>query len=302
MSSNSLQIQSVMYHNERPSLDRALLSLANAIQVNKDTAKNIGHVIVVYGDASSSPMLNDNDITLLQETFSESFEFRYVFFDENTGSAKGHNLLGDNCEQDYMMVMNPDVIVAPDFFEPVFEAFERPELNTGLVEARQTPIEHPKKYSNTTGETSWAATACVVFPTEIFKELHGFDSDSFFMYCDDVDFSWQIRLLGKSIIYQPLALAFHAKRLTAEGKWCPTEAEKYYSAEAALMLNYKWSNDARCSFLLEQFKRSPEEYFRKAAQVFLDRKNQGKLPKQLDKAHKVSTFTNDDYTKHRFLL
>jgi len=29
---------------------------------------------------------------------------------------------------------------------------------------------------------------------ELFLELQGFDADTFFLYCDDVDLSWRVRL------------------------------------------------------------------------------------------------------------
>jgi len=37
----------------------------------------------------------------------------------------------------------------------------------------------------------------------------------FFMYCEDVDLSWRLRLLGYTIIYAPSAVAYH--RLSATG-------------------------------------------------------------------------------------
>ena len=39
-------------------------------------------------------------------SFSTNFGF-------NSGTAKGHNLMGENCTADFMMIMNPDVILEP---------------------------------------------------------------------------------------------------------------------------------------------------------------------------------------------
>ena len=66
-----------------------------------------------------------------------------------------------------------------------------------------------------------------------------------FLYCDDLDFSWRVRLAGYKIIYMPSAIVYHAKNLSLSGTWQPTSAEIYYSAEAAMLLAYKWSNPER---------------------------------------------------------
>lgn len=54
-----------------------------------------------------------------------------------------------------------------------------------------------------------------------------------------------VRLAGYKVIYVPSAVAFHDKRVSANAEWQPTNAERYYSAEAALFMAYKWSNPER---------------------------------------------------------
>ncbi len=299
---SSLQIQSVIYHNEKEALFRAMDSISNAIRISRKRDHEIGDVTLCYGDASKEPVFTEKEVSDISTRYQEWFSFRYTFFGENTGTAKGHNRLGENCEAEYMMIMNPDVLLSPHFFRAIMRPFHDSSLNAGLVEARQTPIEHPKDYDIKTGETGWATTACAVFPTEIFQQIGGFDAESFFMYCDDLDFSWRIRLLGKKIIYQPLAPVFHAKRLSATGAWKPTAAEVYYSAEAALFLAYKWSANKRCEELVSQFSGSQDENLKKAADTFLKRKAEGSLPDQIDKNHKVAEFHGNYYCKHRFVL
>ena len=188
----SLQIQSVIYHNEKESLMRALSSVANAIRVNREMTGELGEVTLCYGDASAQAVFSASEISEITERFAPYFAFRYVFFDENTGSAKGHNRLGELCESEYMMIMNPDVLLCPRFFGNMLGMFADSAKNAGMVEARQTPVEHPKEYDRETLETDWATTACAIFSTEIFRQLRGFDCDTFFLYCDDVDFSWRV--------------------------------------------------------------------------------------------------------------
>ena len=195
--------------------------------------------------------------------------------------------------------MNPDVILAPRFFDEIMKPFRNPKV--GMVEARQVPIEHPKEYDPETGETDWATTACAVFPTSLFHRLNGFDADTFFLYCDDLDFSWRVRLEGFIIIYQPAAMVFHSKHLSVTCGWCPTAAERYYSMEAALFMAYKWSNNERVEMLLNTWKHSSGDT-RRVYQKFMELKESGKLPKQLDPQGKVAMFLGDYYSPNRYTL
>ena len=172
----------------------------------------------------------------------------------------------------------------------------------GMVEARQTPIEHQKEYDVETLETDWATTACAVFSKALFDELNGFDSETFFLYCDDLDFSWRVRLAGYKIIYQPLAPVFHAKRLSVKASWQPTKAEQYYSAEAALLMAHKWSNPGRVEQLLQVYQNSQNENCEKAAAHFIELRAADKLPEPLDPEHRVAKFIGDYYTENRYIL
>lgn len=302
MDKHSLQIQGVLYGNEKDALMRTLLSLENAVQVNRRDSGELGEVTVIYGDASAQPLYSEQEIEAIRQRFEKTFLFRYRFFDENTGSAKGQNLLSEESDAEYLMIMNPDVIVSPGYFHTMFEPYLDERCNAGIVEARQTPIEHSKEYDRETLETEWATGACIIVPTALFRQVSGFDSDTFFMYCDDVDLSWRIRLTGKKIYYRPDAVVYHAKTLSATGAWQPTGAEVYYSAEAAILMAYKWSNNERWKELYRIFSTSGDETLRKAARHFKELKDSNRLPEQLDPTHKVARFVGNAYTDHRFTI
>lgn len=299
---HSLQIQSVLYHNEKFALLRALKSLANAIEVNRRTTAELSSVTVCYGDASSSPVFSQQEVEEITAQFANAFRFSYTYFNENTGSARGHNLLGATCESEYMLIMNPDVIVCPRFFYGMFEPFLRENSDCGMTEGRQSPVEHPKEYNKKTLETEWATTACAMFKKEMFDRLEGFDTQTFFMYCDDLDFSWRLRLLGKKIYYRPDCQVFHSKTLSASGKWQPTKAEIFYSAQAAMLMAYKWSADGRLAELKRIYKNSGEPSLQSAVEHFEKMRKEGTLPARLDPKHTVARFVGDFYTEHRFSL
>jgi GT2 family glycosyltransferase len=224
----------------------------------------------------------------------------YDFFDGNIGSAAGHNRLAARADADFLLVQNPDVVDSPRLLENLLEPFSRPGV--GMAEAKQLPIEHPKDYHPQSGETSWASTACAMVPLQLFRELNGFDAETFFLYCDDVDFSWRVRLTGYKVIFQPGAIVFHDKRLSPEGQWQPSSSERYYSAEAALLLAHKWSRPRLVGNILADFEKSEDENLRSAARVYRERGEEHRLPEAIDNNHKIGQFIGIFYAKHRFSL
>lgn len=299
MEKPGIQIQSVIYGNEKKKLERTLENLSNAVKVEREEANTLGRVRMVYGDGTPEPVFSEEEILALKEEYREYLDLDYKVFGFNTGSAKGHNILAGDCRAEYMLIMNPDVIMAPRCLIELMVPFY--DEKVGMVEARQSPVEHPKEYNIETKETEWATTACAVFKTEIFRQLHGFDSDSFFLYCDDVDFSWRLRLAGYKIIYNPLALVYHAKRLDSKGQWEPTKAEVYYSAEAALMMAHKWSFPGKVKQILRSFSNSTPMQ-REIAEKFIQKRNAGILPTPIDPKHRVSSIVDWHYADYRFII
>lgn len=307
----NIYIQTILFNNLCDDLRRSLLSLRQSIIFYKNKyngSDSLYKFWVKYGDASEKKIFDDEQVLNIKKEFGAWFEFEYYFFDENTGTSKGHNILAKNIllesfeclNSDYLLIMNPDVVLEYDFFIEILEPFKRLE-KVGIVEARQTPLEHPKDYDIKTGETSWAAFACAIIKAKLFKKLNGFDENLFFMYCDDVDFSWRARLNENIIIYNPRAIAFHPKYLDAFANIKTTEAEKYYSAEAALFLAYKYSNSRLLKKLLSRYKKSKDKNLKLAEHNFSLKKKNGDLPEQIDKNHKIATFINDAcYSKIRF--
>lgn len=296
-----IQVQSILYNNEKESVVQAVAAMANAVRVYKKRNRNDSITLIFkYGDSSKKPVFTAEDIEELNNKYGSLLTLSYVFFNFNSGTAKGHNLLAEGFAGDYYIVMNPDVKVSPHFLVEILKPVDK-DKKVGLVEARQTPLEHQKMYDPDTFETEWATTACVLIRKTAFDQVNGFDAETFFLYCDDLDFSWRLRLEGWKLIYQPLAPVYHAKKLDNNAKWIPTNAEVYYSALANILMAYKWSNGKRVAVLTRQFLSMGGEYAR-AVKEYQQMRNEKRLPKQLDPMHKVSRFVGDYYTENRFVL
>ena len=276
----TLQIQAVLYKNATDALERSLFSLANAV-LREQKRGGLASATLLWGDASPSPVYSEEQIRALNKTLAATFDgnapltLEYRFFNENTGYGKGHNLLFANCSADMLMVLNPDIVVCHNFFEEMLAPFSNPSV--GLTEARQTPVEHPKHYNKKTGETPWSSGACFLMPSRLYGELGGFDHESFFMYCEDVDFSFRIRQTGKKLIYRPSAPVYHGKRFdNRTGELEHTYTELRYSVESQIILAHKWKQKHMLSYLLS-ICRNGDENQRAAVASYEKRLAEGSL-------------------------
>ena len=295
----SIGVQAVLYHSNIEAVRRAMLSLARSAELGMGEGALTG-VTLYLGDSSSTPCLSREKLADLTAEIGDALRIVYDPFRENLGTSKGHNRLAEQNSADFFLIQNPDIVASPRLLQTLASGFRLPGV--GMVEAKQLPIEHPKDYDPLTGETSWASGACMLIPASLYRHLRGFDPDSFFLYCDDVDLSWRVRLAGYKVIFQPAAVVFHDKRLSESGKWSPTSAERYYSAEAALFLAHKWSRPDLVQQYLKQFAASQDADLQRASALFSERQQNGSLPEPLDPEHKVGQFVGGEYAKHRFTL
>lgn len=78
--------------------------------------------------------------------------------------------------------------------------------------------------------------AAMFVPTELFREVGGFD-ERFFMFYEDVDLGWRLNVLGYDVRYVPTSLAFHRHHVTM--KKFGNFRESYLLERNALMSMYK---------------------------------------------------------------
>lgn len=300
MTAPSLQIQSVLFNNESAHVERFVQALGRAMDFARSDG-TVGATRLVLGDCSPGRVLEDEVLERLrEEAVSLGIdEISYLFFDANLGSAAGHNALFEELASDYVLIINPDTIAAPGLVTELFKPFAEQD-RVGLVEARQLPFEHPKAYDARTGETGWSTTACALVPKVVVDAVGGFDNDSFFLYCDDVDWSWRIRLAGYRLIMRDSARIFHDKRLNADGTWMAGGAEEYYSAEAALIMAHKWGRPDLVQKYSRELRTHGTEPQARAVDEYEQRRDDGRLPDPIEGAGKVATFVDGAYSVHRF--
>lgn len=296
MPAPSLRITSVLYQNDMAAALRGLRSLAHSASLARE-AGVISEAALHIGDSSPSPLMDAAAVEALQEELAPLIgRVEYLHFNANLGSAGGQNRLSEGMAEDLWLVMNPDVVAHPRLASALVGALGE---GVGITEARQLPLEHPKVYDARTGDTSWASGCCMLTRRELREKLGGFDSETFFLYCDDVDYSWRVRDAGWRVVYCPDARVFHDKRVDDGGGVAASSTEHYYSAEAGLLLRWKWSRDDLLEQQIRRFSISPSEAHRRALEEFRHRRDAGRLPARFDPEHRTAQFVGGEYAVHR---
>jgi GT2 family glycosyltransferase len=296
--SASVAALTVLYDNSPAAVRRTVEAFDNAARIAV-AAGLLERLELAFGDASPQALFDDAQVAQLRKGTSH-IDVTYEFFEENTGTSRGQNRLARSTESDHVLICNPDVLPEGRSLLRLLEVLADPSI--ALAEAKQQPIEHPKDYDTRTGDTSWGSGAFSLVRRSAFEDVGGFDEDTFFLYCDDVDLSWRLREAGHRVVNHPAAVVFHDKDLSPDGGWVPTEAERYFSAEAALLLAHKWSRDDILDHTLEVLEASPEEVHHRAVAEFRRRLGSGSLAPRRDPDHAVGQFVGGNYAPHRFVL
>lgn len=216
----------VVLHNSKPLLSAFLASLSN-ISVP---------VTLYFLDNNSADGTPDAVVQGLSDLPFPAFLTRSL---QNNGFARGMNLLARMGSADFMFILNPDTEIPPGCLERLIARAES-DPHVGICEARQAPREHPKASDPVSGETTWCSGAAALIRRSAFEEVGGFDERLFFMYCEDVDFSWKLWLKGWKCIYERAAVVRHFTQDLTPGK--RRTVENYFSFRNSLFLFYRFGS------------------------------------------------------------
>ena len=193
---------------------------------------------------------------------------RLVTLPENTGFAEGNNRGLSACEGEYIVTLNNDTKVAPDFLAEVARSVEE-NTSIGMVAAKMRNCYQPELldavglkigtnglgYNIGVGETDAGqydgavvfgpCGGAALYRRVMLDEIGFFDPD-FFAYYEDFDLAWRGRLAGWTCVAAPRALVYHVHSATS-GEWSPfkvyqTHRNKWYviikNWPAALLARY----------------------------------------------------------------
>lgn len=195
----NLDIIIVTYNSEKW-LKECIESIEN--QKNFDLSK----INIYFIDNKSK----DNTIEKLEQYKRKTKlgSFNIIENSKNSGFGQANNLGFKNGSSEYVFFLNHDTKLEEDSLGNMQKEIVNSSQEFVMWEFRQKPYEHPKYYNPIDGETSWASGACFVIKREVFEKVEGFDK-KIFMYAEDVDLSWKVRLEGYKIKYMQSAALTH---------------------------------------------------------------------------------------------
>jgi GT2 family glycosyltransferase len=195
---SGLAIGAVLYCNPATEVETFLHSLPRS-EHRRAKGK---HRLLLHGNSSWSE-------TQLASLVKDS-NCHFSHTAENLGFARAHNRLMKQAFEtgaEYYLAVNPDGLFHPDCIRNLV-AMANQLQGKALLEAMQFPGEHPKRYDPCTLDTAWASGACLLIPRILWDTIGGFD-ENFFLYCEDVDYSWRARRAGFAVKICPRALFCH---------------------------------------------------------------------------------------------
>jgi hypothetical protein len=186
----------------------------------------------------------DNSHKICKEKFPE---IKLIENKENLGYCEGNNVGIRNAKGEFIVILNPDTKVEPNWLEELFKTYEK--FGDGLYQPKIMAFENNLfesggnmlqvfgfGYSKGRGipdkgqfdepcEIGYASGACLFTKTDILKKIGLFDP-FIFLYHDDLDLGWRARQLGIKSFYAPESKIYHAGSYNY--KW---SAKKFYWLE-----------------------------------------------------------------------
>lgn len=187
---------------------------------------------VVVADNAST----DGSVEYIQTNYPN---VELILLKENLGFAGGYNEALNHVEADYIVLLNSDVEVTPDWLQPIIKLLEedpshaacQPKIlaykNRHLFEYAGAAggwldyygypfargrifdvCEEDKGQYDDTEEVFWTTGAAMVIRSKVFHDLHGFD-EYFFAHQEEIDLCWRIQLAGYKLFCCPASVVYH---------------------------------------------------------------------------------------------
>jgi GT2 family glycosyltransferase len=218
-----------------------------AIIVTRNNRRDIGPCLASV-QASQAPInevvVIDHDSTdgtpdLVRREFRETIVLDFL---DNPGFGEGNNRGARVASGDYLLLLNPDAIVASDTVQHLIGALETcpgaaiavPKV---VLAAEPSIINSAGLLVNEIGygwdrgylewdaqqysrpEAVLAGSGCALLVrADVFRAIGGFDA-RYFLYYEDIDLCWRSWIAGHSVQYVPQAVVRHAMKVSGRSSF-----------------------------------------------------------------------------------
>jgi len=197
---------------------------------------------------------------------------RVTFNDRNVGFAAAQNQAISASRGDWILTLNPDVRLEPDFIERLVAA-GRLDAKAGVVCGKLlrampdlgipanpridstgiyfTPnLRHFDRGWNEPDDGRFseaeyvfgASAAAALYRRDMISEValeDGFFDPDFFAYREDADVAWRAQLMGWRCIYVPQAVAYHVRKVVPEARWRVPAVLRMHSVKNRFLMRVK---------------------------------------------------------------
>lgn len=163
----------------------------------------------------------------------------WVQFDVNKGFAAGNNEAIPYCKGEYVVLLNSDVEVTPNWLEPLVKRMQankdiaaiQPKIRAyhqkthfeyagacgGFLDRFGVPFcrgrifqycEEDKGQYEEAIPVFWATGACLLFRKSVWENIGGLD-DTFFAHMEEIDWCWKVQLAGYQVWCEPQSVVYH---------------------------------------------------------------------------------------------
>lgn len=170
-------------------------------------------------------------------------QIRVIANNDNSGYAGGANQAVSVSRGEFVLIMNPDIVFEQDYLKILVKKLHE-DIKIGAIigKLRKYDFDHHKKtnlidsagllmYRNRrcvdrgqgekdrgqfdrAEEVFGITGACPLYRRKALEDCkidEEYFDNSFFMYKEDIDISWRMRLFGWKCFYEPAAVAYHGR-------------------------------------------------------------------------------------------
>jgi GT2 family glycosyltransferase len=176
-------------------------------------------------------------------------KIKVIYNDTNTGFAAAQNQAARLAKGDWLLSLNPDVVLSPDFVAKLISTGEMdpkagvvcgklrrwnpggsPEFTQVIDSTGIYFLPNLRHLDRGAGETDngqfeqieyvfGATGAAALYRRSMVEDISvngEFFDEQFFAYREDADLSWRAQLMGWRCLYAPEAVGWHVRRVTPE--------------------------------------------------------------------------------------
>jgi GT2 family glycosyltransferase len=224
----------------------------------KQVVENVGLLLKQKADFGYKIIVVDNsgkqeNVEILKSNLSDNKNLELIFNQENLGYIKAHNLIKNKIEGEYVLILNPDILVKEkDSLAKMVDYMDK-NSEVGMVGPKQinengevamTVRGWPKFYLQVARRTflrnlpilkkmverdemkhldydkiqdvDWLQSSCVLIRKKLWDKIGGFD-ENYFLFMSDPEICFQAWKRGFRVVYYPEVKVFADGKRLSEG-------------------------------------------------------------------------------------